>query len=279
MRRQDGSLRDFMTRMAQAHLSGDGRARAEPRRRAVRSRQRGRGDPAHRPMTAGSQRAALDAIHSARPIIARLSMARDSEDLAADLIEAWTATETGLRSLVGGSSLTGQMLIRELRQRHFLSLEQANALAEFHAARERAARVDYKPTEGDVNASRDAFLKLEAGLMGEPPAAAVPTPRAPRGSAAASAARAPRVEGGRVHAGRSARSRGARAVRGHADRGAARARALELDRAGARAGRAARRRRHRVVRRGGPESRQRRARPAGSRRIAKDGARPRRATS
>ena len=115
-------------------------------------------------MTAGSQRAALEAIHSARPIIARLSMARDSEDLAADLIEAWTATETGLRSLVGGSSLAGQMLIRELRQRHFLSLEQANALAEFHAARERAARVDYTPTEGDVNASRDALTSPSVGL-------------------------------------------------------------------------------------------------------------------
>jgi len=139
-------------------------------------------------MTAGSQRAALDAIHSARPIIARLSMARDSEDLAADLIEAWTATETGLRSLIGGSSLTGQMLIRELRQRHFLSLDQANALAEFHAARERAARVDYKPTEGDVNASRDAFVKLEAGLMGEP--AAGPAPSAGAGAAAAPAAAA-----------------------------------------------------------------------------------------
>ena len=91
-------------------------------------------------MTAGSQRAALDAISSARPIIARLSMARDSEDLAADLIEAWTATETGLRSLIGGSALTGQMLIRELRQRHFLSLEQANALAELadeHLPRQR----------------------------------------------------------------------------------------------------------------------------------------------
>jgi tetratricopeptide (TPR) repeat protein len=136
-------------------------------------------------MTAGSQRAALDAISSARPIIARLSMARDSEDLAADLIEAWTATETGLRSLIGGSALTGQMLIRELRQRHFLSLEQANALAEFHAARERAARVDYKPTEGDVNASRDAFLKLEAGLMGDPlAAAAVPTNAAAAATAA-----------------------------------------------------------------------------------------------
>jgi tetratricopeptide (TPR) repeat protein len=135
-------------------------------------------------MTAGSQRAALEAISSARPIIARLSMARDSEDLAADLIEAWTATETGLRSLIGGSALTGQMLIRELRQRHFLSLEQANALAEFHAARERAARVDYKPTDGDVNASRDAFLKLEAGLMGEPLGAA------PAGSGASGAATA-----------------------------------------------------------------------------------------
>jgi len=136
-------------------------------------------------MTAGSQRAALDAIHSARPIIARLSMDRDSEDLAADLIEAWTATETGLRSLVGGSTLTGQMLIRELRQRHFLSLEQANALAEFHAARERASRVDYKPTEGDVNASREAFLKLEAGLIGEPVPAAAPVAGAPSTAAAA----------------------------------------------------------------------------------------------
>ena len=150
-------------------------------------------------MTAGSQRAALDAISSARPIIARLSMARDSEDLAADLIEAWTATETGLRSLIGGSALTGQMLIRELRQRHFLSLEQANALAEFHAARERAARVDYKPTEGDVNASRDAFLKLEAGLMGDPlgapagaSAPAAPTTASAASPAATAASSAPR---------------------------------------------------------------------------------------
>jgi tetratricopeptide (TPR) repeat protein len=117
-------------------------------------------------MSTGAQRAALDAVHSARPIVARLDVAKNSEDLAADLIEAWTAVETGLRSLIGGSSVTGQTLIRELRQRQLLSLEQANALAEFHAARERAARTDYKPTPGDVNAARDAFLKLEAGLMG-----------------------------------------------------------------------------------------------------------------
>ncbi|MEO5815635.1 MAG: tetratricopeptide repeat protein [Gemmatimonadaceae bacterium] len=133
-------------------------------------------------MTDASQRAALDAVHAARPIVARLSAARDKEDLAADIIDAWAAVETGLRSLVGGSTLTGQMLIRELRQRHFLSLEQANALAEFHAARERAERLDYAPTEGDINATRDAFLKLETGLMGEP------LPGRPSGAAIAPAA-------------------------------------------------------------------------------------------
>ncbi len=120
-------------------------------------------------MSTGAQRAALDAVHSARPIVARLSTGRNSEDLAADIIDAWTAVESGLRSLIGGSTLTGQMLIRELRQRHFLTLEQANSLAEFHAARERAARTEYTPTDGDVNAAREAFLKLESGLMGDTP--------------------------------------------------------------------------------------------------------------
>jgi hypothetical protein len=121
-----------------------------------------------------AQRAALESLHAARPLVARLGEMRSPEDVAADLIEAWTAVETGLRSLIGGSTLSGQMLIRELRQRHFLSLEQANALAQFHAARERAARTDYKPTEADLNAARDAFLKLEAGLMGS--AAPEPAP-------------------------------------------------------------------------------------------------------
>ena len=115
----------------------------------------------------GAQRAALEAVNAARPIVARLDIGKNSEDLAADLIESWNVIETGLRSLVGGSALTGQMLIRELRQRQLLSLEQANALAEFHAARERAARTDYKPTANDVAAARDAFIKLEAGMLGE----------------------------------------------------------------------------------------------------------------
>lgn len=131
----------------------------------------------------GAHRAALDALNAARPIVARLDVGKNSEDLAADIIESWNAVETGLRSLVGGSALTGQTLIRELRQRQLLSLEQANALAEFHAARERAARTDYKPTAGDVSAARDAFLKLEAGLLGDPASSF-----APRAAGAAAAA-------------------------------------------------------------------------------------------
>jgi tetratricopeptide (TPR) repeat protein len=134
-------------------------------------------------MSTSAQRAALEALHSARPLVARLGSSRSGEDVAADLIDAWTAVETGLRSLVGGSALSGQMLIRELRQRHFLQLDQANALAEFHAARERAARTDYQPTESDINAARDAFLKLESGLMGATPPSS--STFAPGGSAAA----------------------------------------------------------------------------------------------
>jgi tetratricopeptide (TPR) repeat protein len=136
-------------------------------------------------MSSSAQRAALEAIHSARPLVARLGESKNSEDVAADIIEAWTAVEAGLRSLIGGSTLTGQMLIRELRQRHFLSLEQANALAEFHAARERAGRTDYHPTDSDVNAARDAFLKLEAGLMGVTPPESRPATVAPMTGAGA----------------------------------------------------------------------------------------------
>jgi len=106
----------------------------------------------------------------------RLDASRHPEEVAADLIEGWSAVETALRSLVGGSALTGQMLVRELRTRHVITLEQANALVEFQAARDRAQRTDYRPTEGDVDAARQGFLKLEAGLMAASLSAASPTP-------------------------------------------------------------------------------------------------------
>ena len=116
-------------------------------------------------MTPPNNRAAIAALDAARPVIARLDRGRHTEDLAADLIESWSAVETALRSLVGGSTLSGQALIREARSRELLNFDQGNALAAFHAARERADRTDYAPSEQDINTAREAFLKLESGLV------------------------------------------------------------------------------------------------------------------
>ena len=118
-------------------------------------------------------RQALAALDTARPAIARLDRSRHAEELAADLIEAWAGVETALRALLGGSPLAGQALIREARGRQLISFEQANALAEFQAARERAQDTAYHPTDADINAAREGFLKLEASLM-MPPAADLP---------------------------------------------------------------------------------------------------------
>lgn len=127
-------------------------------------------------------RGALEALHAARPAIARLSTTQGAEDRAADLIEGWSAVETALRSLVGGSAHSGQALIRELRARQVITFDQGNALAEFHTASERARRTDYEPGESDINAAREGFLKLEAGLM-----AAVAGDSLPPGAATSSA--------------------------------------------------------------------------------------------
>ena len=123
-----------------------------------------------------ARRSALAALDRARPAIARLDQSRHFEELAADLMESWSAVETALRSLVGGTTLSGQPLIREARQRQMLSFEQANALAEFHAASERSHATDYEPTPSDLDAARDAFLKFESGLMADQAGAAAPTP-------------------------------------------------------------------------------------------------------
>lgn len=115
-------------------------------------------------MIGPNRRAALAALAAARPTIARLDANRHPEEVAADLIEAWTSIETALRSLVGGSVLSGQPLIRELRGREIISLDQAHALLEFLAVRERVQRTDYRPRTDDITVAREAFAKLEQGL-------------------------------------------------------------------------------------------------------------------
>lgn len=112
-------------------------------------------------MTTANLRSAHAALDAGRPFVARLDLARDPEDVAADLLEAWTSAETALRSLMGGSSLGGQALIRELRQRELLSLEDGHALLEFLAARDRAERTSYRPTAADIAAARTGFQRLE----------------------------------------------------------------------------------------------------------------------
>lgn len=120
-----------------------------------------------------ARREALRALDAARPAIARLDTGRHTEDVAADLIDGWSAVEAALRSLVGTGStaLAGQALIREARQRNLIGFDQANSLAEFSAARERVSRTDYQPTDADTNAARAGFLKFESALMSPEPAA------------------------------------------------------------------------------------------------------------
>ena len=119
-------------------------------------------------MTTANQRSALAALNHVRPIVARLDISRHAEDVAADIIEGWNGTEVALRSLLGGSALSGQSLIRELRQREMLSLSQTHALMEFLAARERAGRTDYTPTAADIASARHGFQELEGALSGAP---------------------------------------------------------------------------------------------------------------
>jgi tetratricopeptide (TPR) repeat protein len=139
-------------------------------------------------VTTPAQRSALAALDAARPTIVRLESEQNSEDRAADLIEGWSAVETALRSLMGGSPLTGRALIHELRTRHVITLGQANALAEFEAARSRAERPAYEPTQTDVNAALDAFVKLEAGVRAASAAPAGDSFASATASAAAPAA-------------------------------------------------------------------------------------------
>ncbi|HUQ46967.1 MAG TPA: tetratricopeptide repeat protein [Gemmatimonadaceae bacterium] len=129
----------------------------------------------------GNETAAMAALRGVTPIAARLDKSREGEDRAADILELWQGTETALRALMGGSSLTGQGLIRELRQKELISLGQAYALLEFLGARDRANRTSYKATDNDVVVAREGFRQLESGLssaVSEPAAPPIPQPYA-----------------------------------------------------------------------------------------------------
>lgn len=143
-------------------------------------------------MTADRQ-GAVAALTEARRTLTHLDRARGGEDVAADIIDLWSSTEKGLRSLAGVSTLSGQQLVRAARQAEVITLDQAHALLEFLAARDRVNRTSYAPTPSDSAAAREGFKALDAAVNAPPGAAASPyapsgSPYAPRGAAGAAGA-------------------------------------------------------------------------------------------
>jgi tetratricopeptide (TPR) repeat protein len=112
---------------------------------------------------------ALAALNGVRPILTHFETPRGAEDLAADIIDLWTGVEISLRAFVGGSNLSGQQLIRAARQSELISLQQAHSLLEFLAARDRANRTTYIPTQADGEAAIEGFRALESALTGSAP--------------------------------------------------------------------------------------------------------------
>ncbi len=120
-------------------------------------------------MSPAKSQAALTALNGVRPVLTHFETPRGGEDLAADIIDLWTGVESSLRAYVGGSTLGGQQLIRAARQSELISLEQAHSLLEFLAARDRANRTTYTPTQTDGEAAIEGFRALESALTGSAP--------------------------------------------------------------------------------------------------------------
>ncbi|HUF25604.1 MAG TPA: tetratricopeptide repeat protein [Gemmatimonadaceae bacterium] len=125
-------------------------------------------------MSSARQRAALSALDAVRLKANRLDPARNTEENAADIIDAWAGIETALRSLLGGSTLAGQGLIHEARQRQMIGFELGNQLAAALVVRDKVQRTDYTPSSSDIVTVRDAYRALQDALMSAPPSEAVP---------------------------------------------------------------------------------------------------------
>ena len=121
-------------------------------------------------MTPSDRAAAQAALNDGRAVYGRLDQIRGPEDAAADIMDLWGVAETAMRAMLGGSTLAGQALVRELRQRGVLNLEQANTIASFWDARNRADDVAYKPTLTDVGFARAGYNEL-IRVANESPAA------------------------------------------------------------------------------------------------------------
>ena len=134
-------------------------------------------------MTPADRAAAQAALDEGRSVYSRLDQIRGPEDAAADILDLWGAAEAAMRAMLGGSTLSGQALVRELRQRGILNLEQANALATFWDARARVDDVGYKPTLTDVGYARLGYNELGRAISEASNAPAAPSTAAATGAA------------------------------------------------------------------------------------------------
>jgi tetratricopeptide (TPR) repeat protein len=114
--------------------------------------------------------------------VERLASARD----AASLVAAWTAIESALQDSASNRTLVGQALVRDLRQRNVLTLDQGHALIELLAAHDRAVVPGYAVTDADVAAAREALNQLVAA-----PPPVTPIPAGAANTAPPAAATAP----------------------------------------------------------------------------------------
>ena len=114
--------------------------------------------------SSANRRAAQSALDRGRRALDHLDAGRPAAERRSAVRGAWDATEVALRSLAGGSPLAGKALVKTLRERQMLSLEQAHALVDFASARERAASDDYEPTDGDADVVRSGFRILNDSL-------------------------------------------------------------------------------------------------------------------
>jgi tetratricopeptide (TPR) repeat protein len=132
-------------------------------------------------LTSPDRQGARAALTEGRRTLSHLDRARSGEDLAADVIDLWNSTEKALRALAGVATLSGQQLVRAARQAEVISLDQAHALLEFLAARDRVNRTSYAPTPADSAAAREGFKAVDAAASGAAAAPAVPvdSPYAP----------------------------------------------------------------------------------------------------
>lgn len=116
-------------------------------------------------MSSANRRAALTALDRGRSAVDRLSVPnRPPAEQQQNIRQAWSATEVALRALVGGSPAGGQSLVRELRTAGMLNLDDAHALVDFAAVRDRAESDSYVPSDDDLRICRDGFRRIDDAL-------------------------------------------------------------------------------------------------------------------